>query len=259
MAIRGRTAISSAAGGDIMWEKLANFLVYGGLCAALLFFSAFCAFPAAAQGAAAPAREGFGLRFQQNAENLRQYSSKRRTGISVKGHSRTRVEMVRYVDGKMETVPLETPQPGPATRPQGRGGPLRRMMLEKKKEEMQKEVERLRALLRQYAPGSDAMRSIFEKASVSRSGSGPDSDIRLEAHGVAQPKDVCTFIWSVANRRPDRMEIHTELDKKPVTLTVEYASLPEGPFYAARTVLSAPQKDLRVTIETFDYTRSAGQ
>jgi hypothetical protein len=39
---------------------------------------------------------------------------------------------------------------------------------------------------------------------------------------------------------------------------MDYAALPDGPFYAAHTVLSDPKKDLNVNIDTFDYMPLSG-
>ena len=203
------------------------------------------------------ARPDFGQKLRQNNRELQQYSFKRRIETNVKGRRNQRVELVRFVNGKMETVPIG-PLQGAAQSP-GRG--LRGMIfgkeIEKKKEEMKEEAERLRNLVRQYSPGSDAMQSALAKAAISRSGSGPDADIRVDAKGVIQPADSYTILWSVAKRRPVRIEIHAELDKKPVQLTMDYGSLAEGPFYAVHTVLSAPAKNLTVVVDTFDYTLTA--
>jgi len=211
---------------------------------------------AAAQSPAG-ARPDFGQKLRQNNRELQQYSFKRRIETTVKRRRNQRVELVRFVNGKMETVPLGPPHA--AGQEQGRG--LRGMIfgkeIEKKKEEMKEEAEHLRNLVRQYGPGSDAMRSALAKAAISRSGSGPDADLRVDAKGVIQPTDSYTLLWSVTKRRPVRIEIHAELDKKPVQITMDYGSLAEGPFYPVHTVLSAPAKDLRVVVDTFDYTRSA--
>jgi hypothetical protein len=199
----------------------------------------------------------FGESVKHNAEILKQYSYKRRVEVSVRGRSAERVELVRYVNGKMETVPLETPQ-HQAQQPRGRGlrGMLVRHEVAKKKEEMKEEVTRLIGLLHQYSPESDAMRAALHDAVVSRVGPGRDTDISLKTTGVVNPHDSLTLLWSVTDRRPNRIEIHTELDKKPVELTIQYAALADGPFYQARTILSMPSKDLMLTIERFEYSRA---
>jgi hypothetical protein len=202
---------------------------------------------------------GIGQKMKQNAEALKHYSFKRRTTIAVNGNPRgARVDLVRYVDGKMETIPLETP-----TRPNqsGRRGGLRGAIVEKKmakkKEEMKENVERLTNLLHSYtASGSDSMRTLLQKATISRTGPGLDADVKIVAAGLRKPSDSLTLLWSPANHRPAQVEIRAELDDKPVQLTVDYASLPSGPYYPARTTISMPKKDVLITIDTFDYETS---
>jgi hypothetical protein len=206
------------------------------------------------------AKPAIGQKMKQNAEALKHYTYKRRTEIEVKGKSRgTRVDLVRYVDGKMETVPLETPS-RPAQ--SSRGGGLRGRMVQKKiaskKEKMKEDVERLKSLLRSYSPGSDSMRAVLEKAVISRTGPEPNADIKVVTTGLAKPSDSFTLIWSVTNHRPAQIEIGADLDGKPVRITVEFAALPDGTFYAAHTVVSTPKKDINITMDTFDYTPSSG-
>jgi len=117
---------------------------------------------------------------------------------------------------------LETPA-RPAGSARGRG--LRGRMIEKKiaskREEMKEDVEHLKSLLQSYSPGSDSMRAVFEKAAISRTGPEPNADVKIVASGLVKPTDSFTLVWSVANRRPARIEIRTELEGKPVGVTVE--------------------------------------
>lgn len=101
------------------------------------------------------------------------------------------------------------------------------------------------------------MRTALEKATISRTGPGAQADIQVEAKGVVVPSDSLTFVWSVANHRPEKIEVRTEVDGKPVAATIEYAS-PEGPFYAAHTTVSEPKKEIRILVDTFDYVRDSG-
>jgi hypothetical protein len=74
-----------------------------------------------------------------------------------------------------------------------------------------------------------------------------------------KPSDSFTLIWSVANRRPVSIDIHAELDGKPVQLTLEYAALKDGPFYAIHTVIFMPTKNTRINIDRFDYSTPGDQ
>ncbi|HEX3878126.1 MAG TPA: hypothetical protein VHW24_14135 [Bryobacteraceae bacterium] len=199
-----------------------------------------------------------GSSMRQNAEALKHYSYKRRTEITVKGQSRgARVDLVRYIGGKIETVPLETPPRPQIQQPRGLRGKIVESKIEHKKEEMKEERERLEDLLHSYlAPGSDAMHKLLEKAAISRIGTGTAADIKIVATGVRMPHDSFTLIWSVSNHRPVSVNLQSQLDGKSVLLTVDYAALADGVFYAARTMISMPKKETVIRIENFDYSNS---
>jgi len=206
-----------------------------------------------------PAALGIGQIMKQNADALKQYSYKRRIEIQVKGKSRgARVDLVRYIDGKMETIPLETPaRPDQSGRRRGLHGKIVEKKIEQKKEEMKKEREELEQLLHSYVtPGSDSMRAMLEKAAISRTGPAADADVKIVATGIVKPSDSFTLVWSVANHRPVSIDIRALHDGKPVQLTLEYAAVKGGPFYAAHTVISAPKKDMVIRIDSFDYSIS---
>jgi hypothetical protein len=201
---------------------------------------------------------GIGQQMKENAEALKHYSHKRRTEIEVKGKSRgARVDLVRYVNGKMETVPLETlARPAESSRGRGLRGGMIQKKIESKKEEMKNEVEHLKSLLQDYSPGSDSMRAVLKKASISRTGSEPNADLKFVETGVKRSSDSFTLIWSVVNHRPVQIEIRTDLDEKPVRITINYSTLPDGPYYAAHTIVFSPKKDITIAMDAYDYTRS---
>jgi hypothetical protein len=135
-------------------------------------------------GAQTPGALGVGPAMKQNAEDLKHYSYERRIEIKVKDKSRgARVDLVRYIDGKMETIPIETPpRPDQSGRCGGLRGKIVQKKIEEKTNEMKEERERLEGLLRGYlSPGSDSMRAMLEKAAISRTGPGPDADVKIVA------------------------------------------------------------------------------
>jgi hypothetical protein len=210
---------------------------------------------AAMAGAQTPVPSGIGQTMKQNAEELKHYSYKRRTEIKVKDKSfGARVDLVRYIDGKMETTPIETPSRDQSGRRGGLRGKIIEKKIEQKKDEMKQERERLEEVLHGYlSPESGSMRAVLENAAISRTGPGPDADVKVVATGIVKPADSFTLVWSVVNHRPVSIDIRAELDGKPVQLTQEYDALKGGPFYAAHTVISAPKKDLVIRVDTFDY------
>ena len=61
-------------------------------------------------------------------------------------------------------------------------------------------------------------------------------------------------IWiDPATQMMRRVEIKTIYEKKPASLALEYKSVPDGPTYTARTVLTYPEKNVELTIDNYDY------
>jgi hypothetical protein len=204
-------------------------------------------------------RLDIGQKMKQNAISLTHYTYKRRTEVVLKGQPRgARVDLVRYVDGHKETIPLETPaRTEPSRRGRGLRGKLVEKKIEKKKEKMRAEIERLRGVMNGYlSPDSDSMRSILRKAEISKNGSGPDAQIRLTAVGLKQPSDSFTMVWSRATGQPVSIEIRAAAEGKPVQHSVNYSTLPDGTFFPAKTVISSSKKNVLLTITRFDYTGS---
>lgn len=199
-------------------------------------------------------------RMKRNGEILEHYSYKRRTEVVVNGQPRgARVDLVRYINGRKETIPLQTPQRAePPAGARGLRGKLAQRKIEKKKEEMRTELERLKDAMNDYlSPDSSSLRDILRNATISRTGSGSDAEVKLAAAGMKHPSDSFTMVWSTVKRQPVSVEIRTESDGKPLQFTINYSTLPNGAFYPATTVISAPKKNIALTITNYDYLPAA--
>ena len=49
------------------------------------------------------------------------------------------------------------------------------------------------------------------------------------------------------------VRIKTIYEKKPATLVADYRSVPNGPTYMARAVLTYPEKNVELTVDHSDY------
>jgi len=205
-----------------------------------------------------PQLPAVGQLMQANQEALQRFTHKRRTTISYKDKSRSRVDQVRYLEGKVEATPIEGDGGRNAARSgerRGRrgGGPLAQRRIQKKREEMREEADQLSALLHQYFPPPQAL---FSKAALKSSQSG--GILEVTATGVVKSKDSFRFLWNTADKRPQEMAVQTDLDGKPVSITVSFARLPGGgPFHASSVTLSHPKKNLTVRIENYDFQADA--
>ena len=193
--------------------------------------------------------EAIGQSMKQNTANLRQYTYKRRTEIAVKGEVRSvRVDLVRFVGGEMEAIPLSQPPQQPAP------GGIRGRIVEKKKEEMGEYMERLTSLCQRYlAPGGGDMQDLLQKASFSFSGQGGEKQVRIVVTGDVKLSDSVAMTFDLATHKPVQTQVRTDLDGDPVAISVDYSTLPDGTAYPARSVISYPKHEIRISMDSFDY------
>jgi hypothetical protein len=192
----------------------------------------------------------FAEAIRANSDAAQAYTHKRRTQVTLKGNTRTKVDQIRYVDGTMQATPVEGgDQRQQASRGGRRGGPMMRKRVEKKVKEAREDAQELMALLQKYLhPGP----ALLEKGKIERT----ETSAKVVAQGLVKPKDTFELSWNTAAKQPDSMSIRTDLDGDPVTINVKFAKLPDdGPFYAANTTIARPKKDLTIRVENFDYVK----
>ena len=202
--------------------------------------------------AAASARQGgnFAQAQQENAKRLRQYSWKSRAEVRKGGETKsTQLYLMRYdVEGNVQqTLVGGTSQQIPT-----RG--LRGMIARKKKEDFVEMLDGLTAVAKSYAVlPPEKMRRFMSGAAVTPEKTAGQALIRLQGRDVLQPGDSMTVWLDAATRRQRRVEVQTTYDGESVRIVSEFRDLPDGPTYAARSVVEYPSKELTVTTENFDY------
>lgn len=204
--------------------------------------------------AQAPPNQQFGKAMVENAAELRQYTFKQRTEVSLNGEVKSvRLDQVRFdLDGNLERTPLT---PVAAEAPKARG--LRGKAVAKKREETADYLERLMSLARRYlTPGRGDLEKLSSKAEIWKGQGATGNQVRIQATDFVKSGD--SFVWTLdaVAKLPVRMEARTELDGDPVTVTAEYRTLPSGPNYVARAIVKSARKDLEVKVESFGYERN---
>ena len=174
-----------------------------------------------------------------NREALRQYSWTERTEVTLEGKQvRVNAEKMRYdLDGRLQVTPLGG---------SGQMGP-----------EMQQLTDSLGQLALSYTqPDPGKFRSFMDSASAWE-GRGKNAGLlRIEGSGFLQPDDSVEII--ARNQTADTATVRTMLDETPATIKAEYRALPNnGPIYVARLWAEIPSKNLKLTIENFDYVYNA--
>jgi hypothetical protein len=186
-----------------------------------------------------------------NREKLMKYQWVQSTEVSVKGKVRKDQQMqCRYgPDGKVVKTPLETSA-------QETPGGLRGKIAAKKKEEMGDYVDRLKMLISNYAPPNPEMIKMSKQAgNASLNASG--GIVTLNFADYYKPGDNISFGFDRPARKLASYDVNTYLDDPKtdiVTMTNQFASLPDGTNHVQQTVVNSKSKQIQITITNSDYT-----
>jgi hypothetical protein len=190
----------------------------------------------------------------ENQQRLHQYQWTETMQVTFKGDPKPASQSVcRYgPDGQVQKTAITPPPPPPS------GGRFKQKMVAKKKEEIGDYMGQVKGLLAMYVPPNpQKMQQAFDsgKASlVPNSGSGA---IQIVFRDYAQPGDQMTISYAIANKKVNAVNVKTYLDdpKQVVTLSLQFASLPDGTNYVQRNVLDATAKQIVVTTTNSNYVK----
>lgn len=187
-----------------------------------------------------------------NKAKLKNYTWTETTLVSIKGDTKKdSQQQCRYgPDGKIQKTPLGVQAP-----PKEPPGGLKGRIVAKKMAEMKSYTERLKSLISHYAP-PDPQRFQSEmqagKASMTLS---PGTAV-LVFTDYYKPGDKVTLSFDTAGKKVSSYNVDTYLDdpkKDVVTLTNQFASLPDGTNHLQETVLDAQGKQIQVKTTNSDY------
>jgi len=185
---------------------------------------------------------------ERNQAQLHKYSWVATTQVSYNGEVKdTKVESVSYgPDGQLQKNVISDTQ---APKPPG----LRGMIAERKGEDIQHEIESAVALVRSYVP-PDPQRLRAAAATVQLL-PAPPGEATLVFSNYNLPNDSMTLTFAVEPKSIQTADVSTWLDdpSKPVTLVVQFQTLPDGTDHPALTTLTMPSSHLQVMVNNSDY------
>ena len=226
---------------------LASFTLVLGLSLAL---------PASAQQPSAAERAAtLKATMQASQVVLKQYEWVETTVISLKGEEKSRKQERCYygADGQLTKVLLTAPAPEEKKRG------LRGKIAEKKKEELTDYMKQAVALVKTYVPPSPArIQAAKDAGKVSIEVLEPGKRARLNFNGYEKTGDNLGVEVDLTSNRPLGVKVATYLEdaKDKVTLDVRMGQLNDGTTYASDITLSAPAKNLTVTVQNSGYRKS---
>jgi hypothetical protein len=168
------------------------------------------------------------------------------TEVSIKGKTRKDEQsQCRYgADGKIQKSPIGPPMAEPKQTPSG----LKGRIIEKKAGEMKDYMDRLKNLISHYAP-PDPQRIQAAKQAGQANVDVSAGLATLTLHNYYKQGDQVAFSLDTAKKLRS-YDVNTYLDdpkKDVVTLTNQFASLPDGTNYLQQTVLKAQEKQIEIT------------
>jgi len=216
---------------------------------------------AIAQGPSAEVQQKLAAVKQSVAENqqkLRQYQWTETTQLTLKGDPKPPSQSACHYgpDGKVQKTMLTAPPPPPS------GGRMKQKVIANKKGEMKDYMGDVKVLLAKYVPPDPQnMQQAFQAGKVSISPNSSSGVTQIVFKDYAQAGDEMTLSFEAATKKIASVNVNTYMDnpKDVVTLTVQFASLPDNTNYVQKTVLDATAKNLVVTTTNSDYTALRGQ
>jgi hypothetical protein len=195
----------------------------------------------------------------ENQQKLHQYTWTETSRITVNGDARPPKESnCSYgPDGNVQKVPLGGAA-AEATDSGAAGGRLRQRIVAKKTAEMKDYMKEVGGVISLYMPPNpQKMQEAFQNKKVTMGESEGLADLVFKDYAL--PGDSMTLGVDKATKKLHTLSVHSYLDtpQQPVTLLVEFSSLPDGTNYPLRTTLDVPAKQVNVINTNTNYRKLA--
>ncbi len=195
----------------------------------------------------------------KNQAALKQYAWTETTQISLKGEVKKQEQKkCQYgPDGKVQKTPMQGASQPPQQQASGgrRRGAVKKAVVEKKVGEMKDYMERVSALVHEYAPPDPQKIQAAQAAgNVAVTPAQPISTITIKNY--LKQGDSVTLGFDTTAKAIATYKVDSYLDDPkddPVKLAVNFARLPDGTNYAQQSVLDAPGKQIEVKVTNSDY------
>jgi hypothetical protein len=194
----------------------------------------------------------------ENKATLKQYAWTETTQISLKGEvKKTEQKICQYgPDGKVQKTPTQGSEPQQQASGGGRrGGALKKAVVEKKVGEMKDYMERVAALVHEYAPPDpEKIQAAAAAGNVQVTSAQPVSTIAIKNY--VKQGDSLTLGFDTAAKKIVSYNVDSYLDNPKddaVKLAVNFAPLPDGTNHVQQSVLDATGKKITVRVTNSGY------
>lgn len=193
--------------------------------------------------AQAPTKQGLLMALAANGKQMAPYQWKQKVTVVRNGSPlEPTIEELRFdASGQLQRTTLSKPE-------EQRMGPIRA----RKVAEVKESVMEVMQLARQYASPQQLSQSIQKGEVWEGQGS-----LRIQARAMILPMDEMTVVFSGSTYLPKRMDCKTQHDHSPVTISVDYEKLPNGPSMMTRMTVQIPKENIVVNVDSYDFVRLA--
>ncbi len=186
-----------------------------------------------------------------NKQKLAQYMWTETETIAIKGEVKdTKTYQVRMMNGQQQKTLVNNQQ----AQSGGREGRLKERVVDKKKAEYQEYGQAVGALAKQYTtPNPDRLMQAKQQGNLSiQPGNGT---VSLVIKSFVKPNDQVTMTISEQSHAPVSVQVNSYLNdpKDVVTISAQFAQLPDGTNHVTTTTINGEQKHLTVTDQNSNY------
>jgi hypothetical protein len=187
-----------------------------------------------------------------NKQKLAQYTWTETETIAVKGETKdTKVYQVQMVNGQPQKTEVSNEK---AQQGGGREGRLRKRIIQKKAEEYQQYGQQISALAKQYTvPDPDRLMQAKQAGNISIQPG--DGTAALIVKNYVKQGDSITFTLDPQSKKLQNVRVQSYLNdpSDAVTISAEFAQLPDGTNHVASTLTNGVSKQLTVNDVNSNY------
>ena len=196
----------------------------------------------------------------QNKQRLSQYMWQEQENIAIKG------EVKDTKNFQVHLGPDGRPQKEELTNlPQSSGGRQHGLVhheKEKKGEEYKEYGQEMGALAQQYAqPDPEKLQQAFQQGNVMLGSGGAPGQAKLVISNYIKPNDKVTLIFNEQAKAIQSVNVQSYLNdpKDAVTISAQFAQLPDGTNHVSTTQINGESKKLLITTQNSNYQKTTQQ
>ena len=189
---------------------------------------------------------------ETNKQKLAQYTWTETETISIKGSVKdTKTYQVQMVNGQPQKTEVSNQKAGSGG---GREGRMKEHVVEKKTEEYQQYGQQISALAKQYTtPNPEALMQAKQAGNISIQPGG--GTVSLVIKNYVKQGDSMTMTVSEQTHSPVSVQVNSYLNdpKDAVTISAQFAQLPDGTNHVATTTINGVSKQLGINEQNSNY------